>query len=387
MSSTMREDIRSSGEASRNGIVRRMVSLPRSLIGGFSRAMGQGRGRIGIGGRTQTLTSNFQMQNPEESLIVPETFTFLHSFEQHYGTMHPFFYACQFMEALKIAKDEHKFLFMYLHSPEHPFTPSFCRETLSSELVVQFLDANFVSWAALADKEEGLQMATTLNPSCFPFCAIIAPAPSDSIAVLQQMEGPISPTEIIGILRRTVEEQGLAFRSQRAKHAEQNQKITADRRLRDEQDAAYLAALHIDKEKEKLKNSALAERVQKPVQVTNKANPEKLENHFNKTNTGKMKASTTRESQYKEVDNRGKDPQAAQILIRFPNGERREQCFLCTDKMQAIYRYIDSLGLPGIGNYRLISCFPRRVYGVDQMGMTLKEAGLHPRASLFVEIL
>lgn len=61
------------------------------------------------------------------------------------------------------------------------------------------------------------------------------------------MEGPISPTELIGILQRTVEEQGLAFRSQRAKHAEQNQKIIADRRLRDEQDAAYLAALHIDK--------------------------------------------------------------------------------------------------------------------------------------------
>ncbi|KAM5571979.1 hypothetical protein ABKV19_012188 [Rosa sericea] len=302
MSSTMRDDIRSSGEASRNGIVRRMVRLPRSLIGGFSRAMGHGRGRIGIGGRTQTLPSNFQMQNPEEPLIVPEAFAFLHSFEQHYGTMHPFFYACQFMEALKIAKDEHKFLFMYLHSPEHPFTPSFCRETLSSELVVQFLDANFVSWAALADREEGLQMAATLNPSCFPFCAIIAPAPSDSIAVLQKMEGPISPTELMGILQRTVEEQGLAFRSQRAKQAEQNQKIIADRRLRDEQDAAYLAALQIDKEKEKLKSSASADRVQKPVQVPNKANSEKLENHSNKKNNGKMKeGSTTRDSQYKEV--------------------------------------------------------------------------------------
>ncbi|PRQ17264.1 putative UBX domain-containing protein 2/7 [Rosa chinensis] len=389
MSSTMRDDIRSSGEASCNGIVRRMVRLPRSLIGGFSRAMGHGRGRIGIGGRrTQNLPSNFQMQNTEEPLIVPEAFAFLHGFEQHYGTMHPFFYACQFMEALKIAKDEHKFLFMYLHSPEHPFTPSFCRETLSSELVVQFLDANFVSWAALTDREEGLQMAATLNPSCFPFCAIIAPAHSDSIAVLQKMEGPISPTELMGILQRTVEEQGLAFHSQKAKQAEQNQKMIADHRLRDEQDAAYLAALQIDKEKEKLKSSALAERIQKPVQVPKKANSEKLENHSNKKNNGKMKeASATRDSQYKEVANRGKDPQAAQILIRFPNGERREQCFLCTDKVQAIYRHIDSLGLPGIGNYRLISSFPRRVYGVDQMGMMLKDAGLHPRASLFLELL
>lgn len=182
--------MRSSGEASRNGIVRRMVSLPRSLIGGFSRAMGHLRGLIGIGRRrTQTLPSNFQLQHTEEPLIIPEAFAFLHSFEKHYGTMHPFFYACQFMEALKIAEDEHKFLFMYIHSPEHPFTHSFCMETLSSELVVQYLDANFVSWGALADRGEGMQMAATLEPSCncFPFCAVIAPAPGDSIAVLQQV--------------------------------------------------------------------------------------------------------------------------------------------------------------------------------------------------------
>lgn len=58
------------------------------------------------------------------------------------------------------------------------------------------------------------------------------------------MEGPISPTELVGILQRTVEEQGSAFRSSKVKQAEA---IIADRRLREEQDAAYLAALELDK--------------------------------------------------------------------------------------------------------------------------------------------
>ena len=74
-----------------------------------------------------------------------------------------------------------------------------------------------------------------------------------------------------------------------------------------------------------------------------------------------------------------------QILIRFPNGERRENTFLSTDKIQSIFSFIDSLGMPGIENYRLISNFPRRAYGVDQMRMTLKDAGLYPKASLFLE--
>ena len=58
------------------------------------------------------------------------------------------------------------------------------------------------------------------------------------------MEGPISLAELVEILQRTMEEKGLAFGSARAK---QEEKIRADRRLREEQDAAYLASLQIDK--------------------------------------------------------------------------------------------------------------------------------------------
>lgn len=70
------------------------------------------------------------------------------------------------------------------------------------------------------------------------------------------MEGPISPAELVEILQRTVEEQGLAFGAGRARANEEErirartkeeEKLRADRQLREEQDAAYLAALKIDK--------------------------------------------------------------------------------------------------------------------------------------------
>ncbi|KAK9278753.1 hypothetical protein L1049_028330 [Liquidambar formosana] len=392
MSSMMRQNGRATGQASCNGIVRRMVSLPRNIMGGVSRAMNHGLDLMRIGARrNQHLPPNFQLQYPQEPAVIPQEWAFLASFEQQYGSMHPFFYACQFMEALKIAEDEHKFMFMYLHSPEHPFTPSFCKETLCSEVVVQFLDTNFVCWGALANREEGLQMAATLQPASFPFCAVVAPASGNHIAVLQQMEGPISPAELVEILQRTVEEQGLAFGS--GARAKEDEKIMADRRLREEQDAAYLAALQIDKEKERPKNLPSEERVQKSVGASNKGNYEKPRHNPTKQQYGQVKKAaatsipTTKGTQHKEISGHEKDPEVTQILIRFPNGERREQNFLCTDKVQALYRYIDSLGLPGIGNYRLISSFPRKVYGVEQMGMTLKDASLHPRASLFLELL
>lgn len=65
-----------------------------------------------------------------------------------------------------------------------------------------------------------------------------------SVCVYFQLEGPLSPTELVEILQTTLEEQGLAFGSDKAKRDE---KIRADRKLREEQDAAYLEALKIDK--------------------------------------------------------------------------------------------------------------------------------------------
>ncbi|OMO60011.1 hypothetical protein CCACVL1_24470 [Corchorus capsularis] len=229
-------------------------------------------------------------------------------------------------------------------------------------------------------------MAATLRPSSFPFCAVIAPAAGNSIAVLQQMEGPIDPAELVEILQRTVEEQGSAFgreeeqmrariqEAERLRAIEKEEaKLRADRQLREEQDAAYFAALRIDQEKERLRNA----RAQKPGDASIRQMPSPTGKQIGKTRLN----SSTREPQHTQ------GTQTTQILIRFPNGERREQSFASTDTILSVYRYIDSLGLPGLGNYRLISSFPRKIYGVDQMGMTLKDAGLLPRASLFLELL
>ncbi|XP_043721907.1 plant UBX domain-containing protein 10-like [Telopea speciosissima] len=386
-----------------NDLARRMVNLPRSIMGGFSRAIEHG---ISImGGAVAPLSpqpssrrdhqdqeENFQWQHEavREPSVIPEEWGFLASFEEQYGLSHPFFYACRFAEALKIAQDERKLMFMYLHSPTHPFTPSFCGGTLGSELVVQFLDANFVSWGALASRGEGLQMATVLRVAGFPFCAIVAPASADNILVLQQIEGPVSPDELVEILQRVMEEQGSAFGGPGAKQlAEKRQ---ADHRLREEQDAAYLASLRRDQEKDRSSREVLAqekESNQKPTEAKGKAKNDGFQgSSTTKQQIGKVEKG--KETQPKEILISGKDPPQSlvtKILIRFPNGERREQSFLCTDKIQSIYTYIDSQALPGIGSYRLISSFPRKVYGFQQMGMTLKEAGFHPRATLFLELL
>lgn len=389
-----------------NDIVRRIVNLPLNVIGGVSRAVSHGMTLIGVGRREQR---SYSQQPQKFPVIVSEEWAFLTCFEPQFGTSHPFFYACRFDEALKIAEEESKFLFVYLHSPEHPYTTQFCSETLCSELIVQYLDANFVSWGAIANRGEGLQMTAVLQAARLPFCAIVVPASSSSIAVLQQVscflflgtnirwlhheflsvqvEGPVSPAELVEILQRTIEEQGSSFRAARAAEEEMKR---ANRLLREEQDAAFHAALEIDKEKERIQEITVEEGnwSKREAEPEKKANNEKTKKIPPMTNQqgGKVKE-TTKETHKKATATHGKDLPVTQIQIRFPNGERKEQSFLCTDKIQSIYRYIDSMDLPGVGAYQLISNFPRKVYSFEQMGMTLREAGLHPRASLFVELV
>ncbi|KAJ9559636.1 hypothetical protein OSB04_004796 [Centaurea solstitialis] len=340
-------------EATCTGLVRRMVSLPRAI----SRAVDHGLDLMRADGNRHQFPppNHVPMQphhhhHPPPPLDPPVTanlqpdWVFLAGFEQQFGIVHPFFYACRFAEALKMARDEQKLVFLYLHSPDHPFTPQFCKATLCSEVVVEFLDANFVSWGGGVDGGDGLHMATTLRPASFPFCAVVAPCSGDSLAVIQQIEGPVTPEELVEILQTTLEEQGLAFGHEREKTEE---KRIADLRWRQEQDAAYSASLQADQEKvPKLENRTLHQ------------------------------------------DNAIANAQDVKILLRFPNGERKEKAFSCMDKIEAIFAFIDSLGLLGIGrNYRLVSSFPKKAYGVDQMKMTLKHAGIYPGATLFIELV
>ncbi|KAH0466163.1 hypothetical protein IEQ34_006266 [Dendrobium chrysotoxum] len=362
-----------------NNLVRRMMRLPFGILDDISRVIGRE-----ATGRNSSYPEPLH-QHEDFEINIPEEWYFLNVFERQYGESHPFFYASRFMEALKIAKNESKFVFVYLHSPDHPLTPSFCHETLCSELVVQFLDANFVSWGAVASRGEGLEMALALRVSSFPFCAVVAPATGKAIAVLQQVEGPVSPEALVEILQRTLEEQGSAFR---LSIAAEEEVIRENRRLREEQDKAYLAALQKDKEKEEVLSATERRRKANDENLPRKpAQKRTLEEMKEVPKETPRPKEASKEAQKKENITLRKMQPRTRLLIRFPNGTKKEQKFTSTDTIRSIYKYIDSLEIPGVGSYQLISNFPRKVYGHEQLDMTLREAGLHPNAALFLELI
>ncbi|KAG5378023.1 hypothetical protein IGI04_025865 [Brassica rapa subsp. trilocularis] len=90
-----------------------------------------------------------------------------------------------------------------------------------------------------------------------------------------------------------------------------------------------------------------------------------------------------RESQRQEEEERlEREADVAQVLVRFPNGERKGRRF----ESNTLYDCVDSFGVLETEEYSLITNFPRTVYRRDKESMSLKDAGLHPQASVFIEI-
>ncbi|KAK3133645.1 hypothetical protein QOZ80_6AG0539220 [Eleusine coracana subsp. coracana] len=382
----------SSGESLRNScndLARTLARLPVSIMEGLSRSIPRRRSHLRPPPPPQGLP-------PPPPVFVPEELFFFSAFEQRCGERHPFFYGCRFADALRAARREGKLVFVYLHDPDHPYTDPFCRGTLCADVVVQFLDANFVSWGAVCDRGEGPGMVASLQPGSFPFCAVVAPVSDESIAVIQQVEGPVSPSELVEILQRTIEEQGAAFRSSvpdeqealaaalRSSRAaaEEDERRRSTQRLRQEQDAAYLESLRKDQEKERSRKSLQEETAKS--RAGNEVRPRypgRVAREPNKT--AQIKASPAP----KESAPSHRTEADTKVLIRLPNGERRQQSFHHTDTIREIYSYVDSLRIQGIGSYQLVRSYPRKTYGHQQMGMTLRDAGFYPSVTLYIEQL
>jgi FAS-associated factor 2 len=181
-------------------MVWRMVTLPFSIIrGGYNLMYGAvGMGMWFAGGMLNYSLGALGFGGPEQRagdgnmlLTVPagtaEAAAFLRNFESEYGEYHPTFQVTSFMEALRRAGQQFKFLFVYLHSPEHANTPPFCERSLCNEHVVQFVNENFVAWGGDVRTSEGFQMSNSLKASTFPFCAVVMGSSNQRIALLQQV--------------------------------------------------------------------------------------------------------------------------------------------------------------------------------------------------------
>lgn len=379
------------------GLAWKLITLPFSIV---SASLGLVSGAIGLGfwAAGGVLSYSLSMiglngRNGESSssplvsvsAAAAEAMDFVAKFERDYGNRHPNFVPEGFMDALQLSRQEYKLLFVYLHSPDHPDTPVFCERSLCSEVLTAFVNENFVAWGGSIRSSEGFKMSNSLKASRYPFCAVVMAATNQRIALLQQVEGPKSPEEMLTALQRVLEESAPVLVAARLDGEERRNNM----RLREEQDAAYRAALEADQARERQRKEEQDRLEREAAEAERKRKEEEEARERAAIEAAEKEAALVRLREEK-AESLGaepeKGPNVTQVLVRFPSGERKGRRFHCTATLQSLYDYVDSLGCLEVDSYTLVSNFPRVLYGPEKLSLSLKEAGLHPQASLFVEL-
>ncbi|XP_072041833.1 FAS-associated factor 2-like [Amphiura filiformis] len=308
---------------------------------------------------------------------VGDVMSFIRKFEELYGSAHPTFYQGTYSQVLTDAKRELKFLLVYLHGDDHQDVPSFCRETLGSLDVCEFINTRMLFWAASTNTPEGYRVSLALRESTYPFLALIV-LRDNKMTVVQRIEGPVQPVDFIERLTRVMNDTEAYLVTMRHEREQRSQTNT----LRQQQDVAYEESLRQDQEKEKRKREEREQR-EREEQEARDRELEQQRLIEEKERLKIEKAANLPE----EPD--PKDPDAIRIVLKLPNGIRLERCFLKSHSLEVVYDYV-FIQEDAPDEFQLLTNYPRRVLpcrpGDDSPTVpSITEAGLGQKEMIYVQ--
>lgn len=310
---------------------------------------------------------------------VGDVVSFIHSFEEKYGRSHPVFYQGTYSQALNDAKRELQFLLVYLHGDDHQDTDVFCRNTLCTEEVLNFVNTRMLFWACSTSRPEGYRVSQALRENTYPFLAVIT-LKDRKMTVVGRLEGVIQAEDLINQLTFIMEANQTYLVSERMEREERNQ----TQALRLQQDEAYLASLRADQEKDRKKKE---EEEQKRRQEEVARQVVLAEERRQQT----LQEEKERRSESLPPEPSPDNPDSVKIVFKLPNDSRVERRFLFTQSLTVIHDFLFSLKETP-EKFQIVTNFPRRVLPClpteeRPIPPTLKEAGLSRSEVLFVQDL
>jgi FAS-associated factor 2 len=294
-------------------------------------------------------------------------------------TLFPEFLAASHRDALREAQRQLKFLFVYLHSHDHPDAHAFCADVLCDPAFKAFVDDRFVCWAGDVRRADAHALAAALKPSAFPYAALLQSA-GGRASLVMACEGATSARDLRDLLERASDAHAAPLAAARAARAE-NERA---RSLRDEQDAAFRESLEADARREAA--AAAAEEEASRLAEAEAAAAEAL-----RAREALVARRRLEKAQSMKTEPAADAAGVCKVAVKLPGGGRRERRFLETDTLRDVFDFVDALDgddAAAVGvRYSLVSNFPRRVFGRERdAATTLGDGGLAPQAMLMYRL-
>lgn len=302
--------------------------------------------------------------------------SFLSDFEFSSGTIHPDFLQCSYSEALNDARQQLKFLLVYLHSPLHQHSPQFCRTVLATQEFTDFTRRqSILVWAISVNTEEGARVSHIFRENTFPFLVLVGLKRGRMVAC-GRVEGRVGREELEEKLMAAIRDNEAEMVAERV----ERQRRDTDKRLREEQDRAFAASLEADKAKKREREQQQAEEeVKEALEREREEMEQKKEAEFAE------EVRVRRSRVPPEPDTSAEPGEVVLISFRLPNGERLERRFLTSHKLQALYDFAyTSDSVPR--KFTLITNFPKReLHTGENGGPLLSDLALGRKCVIFMK--
>jgi len=181
----------------------------------------------------------------------------------------------------------------------------------------------------------------------------------------------LDPQELIARLASVLETWGQVLLNARLDKEERE----TDRRLREEQDAAYLESLKADQEKERLLVEE-REKIRQEEERVKREEEEKLQREAERLREREEKAKRLADEPLES------EKDISKFVIRLLDGSKVQRRFRSSDKLQLVFDFIDTKQETPMNMCQLSTNYPKKIY--NDLDQTLKEAGLTPQAMVFV---
>ncbi|XP_017890444.1 FAS-associated factor 2 [Ceratina calcarata] len=310
---------------------------------------------------------------PVSSDPVEDVVSFIRSYEERYGSSHPVFYQGSYSQALSDAKQELRFLLVYLHKDEAQNIDQWCRTTLGNLEVVRYINTRTLFWACNVQSGEGYKVAEDLKSGSYPFLAIIV-LKDNKMTIVGRLEGTPSPTELMSRLQTIIDHNEINLILARQERAERS----AAQSLRQQQDQAYEESLRADQEKDRRREEERRAREEREARKKEELNAQEME-------IQRIRREKELTVCKVPLEPEPTDPNACHLQIKL--GERTMiRRFLMTNTIEDVYHWIFSQPDSPV-SFEITTSFPKRILYPCREMWTLSEAGLTHREVLHVNDL
>ncbi|CAO3634861.1 unnamed protein product [Mucor hiemalis] len=261
-------------------------------------------------------------------------FEFNEAFEVKYGRQHVDFFLGGYSQALEKARKDLRFMLVILLSEDHDDTPAFCRDTLTSTRVIEFLkEKNVLVWGGNVRESEAHKVSYALQASAYPFMALIALQTSaghstPKMTVIERIEGPSHPEELVSQVEIAMDRHGAVVNKLKNERSQRD----FERQLVKDQDDAYHQSLKADQEKARI--------AQEEKEALERAEEQKRE-ELKKLELLEKKREQYINYLYTTLPEEPTEGKVANINFRLADGDRVVRKFKQEDTIDALYRFVE----------------------------------------------